>query len=272
MPNPKEKKMMGDPLIVKPMKKGLTFTRKSKPRSKAMIVTRKLAREDDIEQLQIERGMLYPGLKVYEFLVDIKGYTSNQYKEFMRLSSGADWDKVRDETQSRITARVAERHVDLIAESEDLFLRTAKIGITRIVEMLTKLKVTEVPEFVLIEDPITKKKKQYKKNNLRSVDIANCMSALENGMRIYRTAMGLSDEAEGLKFVMGQLRDMLAGSGVNLTQVTVNTGPKPEGTGQEKIIELAENDYDGLFRLIEMRRQIDSKEPVEVKEVEESHA
>lgn len=249
-------KRLDDPLIVNPTKSRLTFTRKSKPREKAITITTKVARLDDVENLQLERGMLYPGMRVYDFLVRVKGYTPNQYKEFMRLVPGADWDKVRDETQSKITARVAERHVDLIAESEDLFLRTAKIGITRIVEMLTKLKISDIPEFVVIADPRTGNKKTYKKLHLRSVDIANCMAALENGMKIYRSALGLSEEGEGLKYVMDQLRDLLAGSGVNLTQITVNQGPKPINLGQEKISDIAENDYDRLFQLIEMKRGI----------------
>lgn len=217
---------------------------------------RRVARRLDVEALQIEKGVLYPAMSVRDYLLNVKGYTSKQYSKFMEWAPVAVWDERRTKLQNAVTAELLKRHVDVAAQTQDLFLNVTRLGITRILEMLTKWSVEIYPEYVEVPDPATPgKTKRVRKTSLRSIDVVNCMSAMKHAQDIYRKAMGLHDEADSIAGVIEQMRSLTGEANVTFNQqINVFTGTSKLAPEARKNIQ--ELPYDDILPLIEAKREL----------------
>lgn len=254
----KKKEGVPNPVLVDPFsipKKG-SIKKKTfsfKPRSKSLPVISPSG--EILDALQIEWVLSYSHHSIHHFLTKIKGYSTSRYQKFLKDSPAIEWEARKVTLRRDITANLVKTHVDFIAENQDFFLRTAKIGLTRIIELLTKLKVTEVPEFEVIKDPLDSTRNiAIKKNSLKSTDVANCMNALKSGLEVYRKAIGIESESESLAMVLREIRSH-SGDNISVNNYNINLGPQPETKGQEMI---ADASYEELYQMIEMKRKIDS--------------
>lgn len=223
---------------------------------------RRLARKFDIEALQIEKAVLYPSLSVRDYLLRVKGYTPKQYSVFIRWAAIPEWEARREQLQNEITANLLKRHVDAAAAAQDLFINTTRLGLTRVLEMLTKLQVQVVPEYAHVPDPDDPKKtKVVRKFGLRSADLANCMLALRTAQEIYRKAMGLTDESDSVAAVIRQMAELLGTGGVTVNQQT-NLFLGASRLPPEAQERMAKFNYEEVLMLIESKREQRVKEGV----------
>lgn len=219
---------------------------------------KRIARKIDIDALQIEKGFLYPSISVREYLIRVKEFTPNQYSKFMDWAPLPEWDQKREQLQNAITSELLKRHVDAAAEVQDVFLKTTKLGVARVLELLSKTPVTDRPEYVMVTDPdvaptMAPRQSKVKRYSLRSVDLMNCMQALKIAQEIYRKAMGITDESDSIAAVIEQMSGL---AGITLNQVNIHSTTihsKLSDKAREKIAAL---DYDGIEAMIAEKRKL----------------
>lgn len=201
--------------------------------------------------IQMDWIIYYPTLKVRTYLQDIRGYTPSKATSLCARHPVSEWEKLKENTLNGMAAIVIESHLKQVVETQAQFLDITKIGMDRVYEMLTKLKVSEVPIFTLITDPADSTKQiKVRQTTLKSTDLANCMNALKTCMEIYRRTVGLDKDVEGMADSVEKIKQETF-SGI--TQLDQN-GLLPANKGQEKA---ASAGYDELYHLIEMRRDLD---------------
>jgi hypothetical protein len=197
----------------------------------------RIEREGEI--LQIDWAIRFPSLTPLEYLTAEKGYSVSQATTVLHESGGADdWEVKRAEIQNRITETVVKRHVDQIAEFNDMYIKGAKVGLAKALEMLTKLSIDQVRDAdgnVMI-DPKTKRP-VYK--GFRSIDLLNIMNSLKLSQDIHRRSMGINDGEGGMAQVLEQVTQMneMKAREMNITNNTINLMMTPGRAEAEQKIE-----------------------------------
>jgi len=235
------------------------FKRKVKPMDDLFAVTKKRSSlpggkerfRHDVELLQFEHAVKYPLYSIMSFLCEIKGYSTAQANMILRAHPAIEWKKVRGEVLDKLTESTVKRHIDLIAEVQETHIKASKLGLAKSIEMLSRMQLTPLKDKagrILMGDD---GKPVYR--GFRSIDLLNCMGAIEKAQQIYRRAMGLPNEEAGLSQVLDKINQMKEAAGTTLVQnIQVNVEAPVDELGQR----LAELKYEDVMELIERRREL----------------
>jgi len=199
----------------------------------------------DIDILITEWALFHPNHSVRQFLMDAKGYSDSQHKAILAIVPAEDWPKRRVQAQDKLTETLIKRHVDMIATAQDEHISASKLGLARAVGMLAKGSSGEMRnrkgELLLDKDG------KVIHRTLSSLDIMQCLTAVEKAQNIYRRAMGLPNEEGGLQQIIDRIDRMKEHTTTinlqqNIQHNTVNaTGVKgPDDLTYEEIILLVE--------------------------------
>lgn len=172
--------------------------------------------------LMSEWSVEHPEKTPEEFL-KLKGYKPGECKKFFKMADIEHWNQRKKELTDAVLLRSVDRNIALIASMQEVFLKTANLGMVRGLEMLTKYSVNPSPEFVEVDFP-GKTKKIVQKKQLKSSDIANIMLALKSAMDVVRKGMGLDDESGGLTEILTELKEAFSqgGANIHLNQININ--------------------------------------------------
>lgn len=200
--------------------------------------------QKDIDLFKSEWAMTEQRRSPGEWLHEVKGYTRRAATRILTQSGGMNaWEDERRKVQDKVLATVVKRHVDTIADVNDQHIRSSKLGLARAIEMLTNNHVKQLrkvgEEYTLVELP------------LRSMDLVNCMTAIEKAQQIYRRAMGLPSEEGGLTQILARL-ESLPQTTVNIQQNIQNNGVEPWRISSDVEKQLT---YDDLMEFVRLRRE-----------------
>jgi len=236
------------------------FARKIKPTDDLFATTKKMSSipggkerwRHDVELLQFEWAVKYPLYSIMSFLEEIKGYSTVQAHGILKMHPAPEWKKAHAEILDKLTESTVKRHIDLIAEVQETHIKASKLGLAKAIEMLTRMSLSPIKDkkgkILLGEDG----KPVYR--GARSIDLLNCMGAIEKAQQIYRRAMGLPNEEAGLAQILDKINEVRDQSATTFVQnnVQVNVAPPVDELGQK----LAELKYSDVMELIERRREL----------------
>lgn len=219
--------------------------------------------EREAEVLQLDWAIRFPLLKPLEFLTIEKGYSVNQANQILHESGGtSDWELRRTEIQNKVTETVVKRHVDQIAEFNDMFIKGAKVGMAKGLEMLSKFGIEPVKDEhgKLIIDPRTKKP-VYR--GFRSIDLLNTVNAIKVTQEIHRRALGVRDD-EDLQSILETVTNLkeMQKREITLNQTNINLTMSPAKQEAEKKIEqfVGKLSYDDIRTFIDYHREKKKKQ------------
>lgn len=205
----------------------------------------------EAEMLRIEWAIKYPQMAPYKFLMEIKGFNLHQAEHIVieKLGGLDTWASERARIQDKITESVAKRHIDLIAEVQEQHVQASKLSLAKAVEMLAKGTTTRLKrknkdtgesEY---GDPISLP--------LRSVDLLNCVTAVEKSQQIYRRALGLPNEEGGLAQILEKVQQLnLTQNNTTENHLHVHSGPTETAKTMSTL------SYEEIRSFIEYRREL----------------
>lgn len=204
----------------------------------------------DVEILVMEWAFFYPNHSPTSYILDVKSYSESQRDNIFRIMPAVDWPKRRGMAQDKLTGELVKRHVDTMAKVQDEHISASKLGLARAVQMLADGKTELVKKD---GKPILDAHGNPKFKQFRSVDLLNCMGAIEKAQNIYRRALGLPNDEGGLHQILNKLEKLKEPSvNFNLTQnVQHNHGVQAADT--------PDLGYDDIMILIEMKREQKAK-------------
>ncbi len=205
-------------------------------------------RKNEAELLQLEWAFKYANYPPKTYLRNIKGYSVVESEHVLKALPAAEWYARKEKIGDEITADLIKRHTDIIAEVQEQHIRASNIGLAKAIEMISRLEVKPAVDSSgeLIKDkyghPVFK--------GFRSIDLLNAMNSIKIAQEIYRKAMGLPNDGEGLAQILEKL-----GPTTNNTQININAAPQSE---KEKA--LNELSYDEIMTFVEHKRELMAKE------------
>lgn len=215
--------------------------------------------EREAEVLMIDWAIRFPLLKPLEFLTAEKGYSVAQANAILHETGGSDdWELKRTEIQNKMTETVIKRHVDQMAEFNDMFIKGAKVSMAKAIEMLSKLGIDAVKDEdgKLMIDPKTKKP-IYR--GFRSIDLLNITNSLKAAQEIYRRGLGISDGEGGMAQLLEKVTQLteLQKREINVNNTQINLTVNPAKKEAEQKIEnfIREMNYDDIRAFVEYHKK-----------------
>lgn len=212
----------------------------------------------DTEILIMEWAFFYPNHSPTAYLTDVKGYAETQKNHIFRVVAPGDWPARRQMAQDKLTGELIKRHVDTMAKVQDEHISASKLGLARAVQMLASgnTELIKKDGKVVLDAAGNPKFKQF-----RSVDLLNCMTAIEKAQNIYRRAMGLPNDEGGLQQILNKLERMREAPQVNFN-LTQNTQINQSQTNVQVVPPTQPTDlgYDDIMLLIEAKREQKAKQ------------
>jgi len=226
--------------------------------------------EREAEILQLDWAIRFPLMKPYEYLTIEKNYSVNQANAVLHESGGtSDWEMRRVEIQNKVTETVVKRHVDQIADFNDTFIKGAKVGMAKSLEMLSKFSIEAVrdEDGKLMIDPKTKKP-IYR--GFRSIDLLNTLNALKIAQEIWRKGLGINNDEGGMAQVLEQVSQLteLQKREITVNQTNINLTVNPvRQEAQQKLEQfVGKLSYDDIRTFIDYHK--DKKKRQQVIEAE----
>lgn len=208
--------------------------------------------ELDAEMLKYEWVVKFPTMEPRVWMRDIKGLSHAQAKRLFEVGGKeGGWNEAKVHVLDRMTQSVVKRHIDQMAEVQEMHIKASKIGLAKAVEMLTKLQIEPAKDKSgkIIRDGDNK----VVYRGFRSIDLLNSLSAVEKAQQIYRRAMGLPNEEAGLAQILDKVN--LHFNQTNI-QNNVQMTPAAPDPVQAKMRKLAEDlNYDQILEFVEFRRE-----------------
>jgi hypothetical protein len=220
------------------------------------------------ELYRVEWAVRYPQMTPYNYLKSVKLFTEGQAKSILTHLPAKDWYNFKVGLQDDMTAKVLNRHVDMISEMQDTYIKGGRLAYARAIEMLTN---KGIPKLDKEGNPVLNKEGKQVVMPMRTVDLLNLTSAMKNCMEMYRKCMGFND-SEGMTQALER---------INLTQINIHEAKDPTvaidpETGEEIIIEdghskattlLEELSYDDIQALVKRARQLTADDDEEKNEI-----
>ena len=156
-----------------------------------------------IETLIIEWIISFPDASISYYLKEIKGYSDTQYEQIIKQSPKDEWYSRKAHFQDKIVEQLSKRHIDIIAEVNDQQARAGKLSFAKCLEYITK----GVP--VVYDEDNTKK--GVKKGDISyykavsAKELKTLIDGIKTSQGIYRTAVGLPTDGEGMIQVLEKL-------------------------------------------------------------------
>lgn len=214
----------------------------------------------DANILRLEWAIKFPLLTPQEFLLHEKDYSVTQAHKIFEVSGGeSEWRDERDKLLNGVTETMIKRNVDKLVEMNETHIKLSQLGMAKIAEMLTKMQTEPVldGDGKLMIDPKTKRP-VYR--GFRSIDLVNCMNALEKAQTISRRAHGLSNEV-GLQ----QISEAIKSSTAQQTQINIQNNMTIVEAPKSKMEQIVDSlEYEDIRDLIKERRdmkRLEHKEP-----------
>lgn len=229
--------------------------------------------EREAEILQLDWAIRFPLMKPYEYLTVEKSYSVNQANAVLHESGGSsDWEMRRVEIQNKVTETVVKRHVDQIAEFNDTFMKGAKVGMAKTLEMLSKFSIEAIrdEDGKLLLDPKTKKP-VYR--GFRSIDLLNTLNALKIAQEIWRKGLGINNDEGGMAQVLEKVTQLteLQKREMNINQTNINLTINPvRQEAQQKLEQfVGKLSYEDIRTFIDYHREKKKKQTVIEAEVKD---
>lgn len=217
----------------------------------------------DANILRLEWAIKFPLLTPQEFLLHEKDYSVSQAHRIFEVSGGeSEWRDERDKLLNGVTETMIKRNVDKLVEMNDTHIKLSQLGLAKVAEMLTKLQCDPVldADGKMMIDPRTKRP-IYR--GFRSIDLVNCMTALNQASTIQRRAYGLANDV-GQQQIAEAMKASSAPTTINIqNNMTITEAPQ---TKMEQIIEKLE--YEDIAEMIKQRRAMKA---IEVKPIDENN-
>ena len=224
--------------------------------------------EREAEVLQLDWAIRFPLLKPYEYLTIEKGYSVNQANQVLHESGGtSDWEMKRVEIQNKVTETVVKRHVDNIAQFNDTFIKGAKLGLAKAIEMMSKLGIEPAKDEhgKLIIDPRTKKP-IYR--GFRSIDLLNTLNSLKISQEIWMKSLGVSPGEGGMAQLIEKVTNLtdMQKREMTINQTNINLTMSPVRQEAEKKLEtfVEKMSYEDIRTFVEYHREKKKHKVIEV--------
>jgi hypothetical protein len=200
----------------------------------------------NIEILVTEWAFFYPNHTPYGYLTQCKSYSHSQSVHILGYLPASQWAPKRTKALDKLTEGLVKRHVDKLAEVQEQHISASKLGLAQAVKMLANGSTEPLRDRdgkVLLDS-----RGQPRFRAFRSIDLVNCMTAIEKAQMIYRRAMGLPNDGGGLKQILDKVEEMNQTVN-NVTNIQVNTTQAtPDSLS-----------YDDIMLLIELKREQKAK-------------
>lgn len=224
----------------------------------------------DANVLRLEWAIKFPLLTPIEYLTGEKGYSVYQAQRILEVSGSIDeWIDEREKIVNGITETMVKRNIDKIVEMKEMFLGASKIALTKSIEMLSRLQIDPVrdEDGKLMIDPKTKKP-VYR--GFRSIDLLNCVSAIEKANSIMERVSGVKPELglEQVKQLLEQNKQQSIQVNIQNNSVTLTT-EEPKKNKLEEFVEKLS--YDEMQEIIREKRRMRASGEIidaEAKEIE----
>jgi len=214
---------------------------------------------NDIELVMVEWAINFPDTSVSAFLKEIKKYSEKKVVVILERFPKELWENRREQFQDKVTERLVQRHTDMLAMVQEQHVRSSNLGLAKAIEMLSKFQIEPMrnKDGKVVMDAFTRKP-IYR--GFRSIDLLNCMSAIEKAQIIYRRAMGLPNDGEGLAQILDRINANPTTQNVQIN----NYGSKPVEVDpvREKVQNMS---YDEIMLFIEHKREKVQKEKDEIR-------
>ena len=204
----------------------------------------------EVELLQTEWAVKHPNMPPTRWLQEIKMYSSGQATVILNEVPAVHWKDAKDSVLNALTESVVKRHIDLIAEVQETHIKASKLTLAKAVEMLSKMQLHPMKDKkgkVVLDD---NGKPYYK--GFRSIDLLNCVSAIEKAQMIYRRSMGLGNDEGGFSQILEKLDRMKEAQNQTNIQINQTVVAPPGGELAEKVKALG---YEEVLEFIEYRRE-----------------
>lgn len=221
-------------------------------RKKAVVsLTEKTRMTLESEVLIYEWAICYPDLPVRDYLTRIKRFDNDHVVTILRLMPMDQWLKKREEVLDLTTASMVKRHIDYVAEMNDVHIKAAKLAIAKAVEMMSRLKVEEYTD-----DEGNKRFRGF-----RPQDLHHIIAAIGQAQKIQRMALGLPCD-EGSVTVWNKVSTTVAQTtgdstaGGDKTDKTVMETVTMEQQVQSLTSRFSYDDVRSLISVMKERKQI----------------
>ncbi len=194
----------------------------------------------EAELLQLEWAMKYSNQSVTGYLRDIKGYSHEQAVSILAVSPKSEWQAKKNSIRDHVTSDLIKRHVDLMAEVQETHIRASNLGMAKAVEMMSKMQLSAARDKsgkLLIDERTGKP--LYR--GFRSIDLLNSLQSIKIAQEIYRRAMGLPNDGDGLAQVLEKLQV------TNNTQINI-------GVESKEAQQLSKLSYDEIMTFVNHKR------------------
>jgi hypothetical protein len=210
----------------------------------------------DIEILVTEWAFFFPNHLPKTFLTEAKGYSESQAEGILGHFPASQWAAKREAAVDKLTEGLVRRHVDKMAEVQEQHISASKLGLAQALKMLasggTEL-LKDQDGKILLDTKGNPRFKQF-----RSIDLVNCMTAIEKAQQVYRRAMGLPNDEGGLQQILNKVERMQelrhqtnVNFQINNTQINA-----PGEDGKPTVADLQ---YEDILLLIEAKRDMKAK-------------
>lgn len=176
-----------------------------------------------------------------------KGYSVSQIQNIKAVLPFEGWETHRAKILDKMTETVVKRHIDMIAEVQDLHIKASKLTLVKAMEMLSR--GIEFTPRVKQKDGTTKLLPSVMLP-LRSVDLTNCANAIQTAQQIYRRSMGLPNEEGGLAQILEKVGQINVQN--NITNTENHLHVHAPNQNQEVLSKLT---YDEVHEFIQHRRE-----------------
>lgn len=196
----------------------------------------------EVSILMTEWAISGADLSPTQWLREIKGYSASQ-SDALVLAGGkaSEWKKKRNSITSQISEKIIKRHVDLLVEMQDTFIKASKLGLANAVKQMSE------PKMVFEKDPLTGKIRR--KEGLSPKENLDCLNAIKSAQEIYRKALGLGECDGGLQEVLTQLERVKQEPTIQKEEI------EPESISGVADPRFETLTYDDIFDLVEFRRE-----------------
>jgi hypothetical protein len=197
----------------------------------------------DASILKSEWSLFGGELAPETWLEQNKGYTQRQSKMLIDFEGLGSWLEERTKVQNAILEKMAKRNIDQIVESNEYFVKGAKLGLVKTMDSLAKNPIRTI-------NALTGRWE----SGLSMKDLSDGANALEKYHAVYLKAMGVHPkENVGITQIVNQLKVVhhhatgpSTGTTVEATSTTVEGVPDPR---------LESLTYDEMFQVIEKIRE-----------------
>lgn len=221
------------------------------PEKRLSRLTPKSRMEVEIEAHVYEWAVCYPDLEPREFLATIKRYDPEMIKTIIRICPVTSWLEKREQVLNLTTSSMVKRHIDYIAEMNDVHMKAGKLIIAKAVEMMSRLKVEEHVD--------AEGRRSFR--GFRPSDLNRLSQAIAVAQSIQRKALGLPND-EGSVTVWNQVTTSVASqtgdatSGGDTTEKTVMETVTLEQQVQSLSSRFSYDDVRGLIAAMKERKAL----------------